>query len=267
MIVHTLVGDSGSGKSTSALQFADEKNIQGIIDDGLLIVNGEKVAGTSAKFEKNAIKAIRRAIFQDDEHRNEVKKAIQDQQLESILIIATSDKMAKRIAERLNIAPIHHFHYIHDIRSEKEIQVAKFVRSTRGQHVMPIPAKQIEQNFFRRLIRKGMEIFSKNKEKIGETTIVRPDFHNEVIHIHQDVYIGLIKHSMKAFEDILKTTNVQFVMKDFQTIVTVTCFVKYPLNYHLPSKMEEVQQLIVKEFKTHLQFEPEKIRIIVKGFE
>lgn len=266
MIVHALVGDSGTGKSTSALQFADEHHIDAIIDDGLLIVNGQKAAGTSAKFEKNAIKAIRRAIFQDDEHQQEVKEAIKRLPIKSILIIATSEKMAKRIANRLEIAPINHIHFIRDIRTEKEIQVAKFVRNTKGQHVMPIPVRQIEQNFFQRIIRRGKEIFSKNKKvKIGETSIVRPDFHSEVIHIHQDVYIGLIKHSMKAFEKEVKTTNVQFVMNDFQTVVTVTCFIKHPLQYYLPGKLVEVQQHISKEFYKHLEFEPETIHIIVKG--
>lgn len=52
MIVHALSGASGTGKSTSAIQFAYENQIEAIIDDGLLIINGEKIAGTSAKFEK-----------------------------------------------------------------------------------------------------------------------------------------------------------------------------------------------------------------------
>ena len=74
MIIHSLSGPSGTGKSTSALQFAYEHEIEAIIDDGMLIINGEKIAGTSAKYEKNTITAIRRAIFEDDVHKNEVQE-------------------------------------------------------------------------------------------------------------------------------------------------------------------------------------------------
>lgn len=42
MIVHSLSGPSGTGKSTSAIQFAHEHGIEAIIDDGILVVNGEK---------------------------------------------------------------------------------------------------------------------------------------------------------------------------------------------------------------------------------
>lgn len=52
MKVCSLSGPSGTGKSTSALVFAHKIGVQAIIDDGLLIVNGVKVAGISAKFEK-----------------------------------------------------------------------------------------------------------------------------------------------------------------------------------------------------------------------
>lgn len=97
MRVYSLSGPSGSGKSTSALQFAHDHRIEAIIDDGLLIKNGQKIAGISAKFEKNTIKAIRRAIFQDELHRKEVMDAIKKHHIQSILIIGTSDKMTKKL--------------------------------------------------------------------------------------------------------------------------------------------------------------------------
>lgn len=63
MRVFALVGRSGTGKSTSALSFAHSKNIPAMIDDGLLIYKGRKAAGSSAKYEKNYITAIKRAVF------------------------------------------------------------------------------------------------------------------------------------------------------------------------------------------------------------
>lgn len=52
MKVYSLSGPSGTGKSTSALAFAHKLGVEAIVDDGLLIVNGVRVAGVSAKFEK-----------------------------------------------------------------------------------------------------------------------------------------------------------------------------------------------------------------------
>jgi ABC-type glutathione transport system ATPase component len=60
MEVFSLSGPSGTGKSTSALTFAHQQKISAIIDDGLLIFNGQRIAGTSAKFEKNIITAVKR---------------------------------------------------------------------------------------------------------------------------------------------------------------------------------------------------------------
>ena len=37
--------------------------------------------------------------------------------MQSILLIGTSDKMTKKIAEKLELGEINYFHYIEDIRS------------------------------------------------------------------------------------------------------------------------------------------------------
>ena len=144
MRVYAFVGASGTGKSTSALHVAHQYGIEAIIDDGLFIVNGEKVAGTSAKFEKNTLTAVRRAIFEEPSHQRAVLEAIGQYRVRSLLIIGTSIKMVNRIANRLNINEIDHLFYVEDVRTEKEIQMAKFVRETQGKHVMPIPYRQVE---------------------------------------------------------------------------------------------------------------------------
>ena len=69
MKIYSLSGPSGTGKSTIALHLLIN-HIPAIIDDGLLIIEGGKVAGISAKFEKNSITAVRRAIFSDEQHKS-----------------------------------------------------------------------------------------------------------------------------------------------------------------------------------------------------
>ncbi|MCP1144694.1 ATP-binding protein [Lysinibacillus endophyticus] len=264
MIVHSLSGPSGTGKSTSAIQFAHEHGIEAIIDDGILVVNGEKKAGTSAKFEKNTITAVRRAIFHDEEHRNEVAEAIQEHDIQSLLIIGTSDKMTKQIANQLNLGGIDHFHYIEDVRSMREIQLAKFVRGTQGKHVMPIPYKQVEQNFFKRFIQRGFEIISKNRVKLGETTIVQPDFHQETVEISKNVYMQLLKRTVEQVELISKVDVLNFSMKQYYPIVDLVVYLKAPINYDVADKMRGVQKLICDEFNIHFEFEP-IIKISIKG--
>ncbi|MFC7687131.1 ATP-binding protein [Ureibacillus sp. GCM10028918] len=265
MIIHSLSGPSGTGKSTSAIQFAHENQIDAIIDDGLLILNGEKVAGTSAKFEKNTITAVRRAIFQDEQHKQQVMDALEKYQVQAVLIIGTSDKMTKKIAKRLQLEPISYFHHIEEIRSTREILMAKFIRTTQGKHVMPIPYKQVEQNFFKRFIYRGFDIFSQSKVKLGETTIVQPDFHQHVIDISKNVYVDLTKYIISQYKVIAKIDAIHFVMKDYRQILYLTVFLASPVNYDVMEKMRGLQQLISEQFLRHFEFEPSSIEIRLKG--
>ncbi|WP_096551133.1 ATP-binding cassette domain-containing protein [Ureibacillus thermosphaericus] len=265
MRVYSLSGPSGSGKSTSALQFAHDHRIEAIIDDGLLIKNGQKIAGTSAKFEKNTIKAIRRAIFQDEFHRKEVMDAIKKHHIQSILIIGTSDKMTKKIAEQLNIGPIQQFYYIDNIRSKNEIKLAQFIRSTQGKHLMPIPYRQVEQNFFKRFIQKGFDIFSKNRVKLGETTIVQPDFHRQTIEISPNVFIDLIHYVVSNYPVIAKVDSIQFTMKKLTPNIYISLQMKAPVHYDVVNAIEELQKQISIEFQRHFEFEPMQMQIFIKG--
>lgn len=265
MEIYSLSGPSGTGKSTSALEFAHTHQIEAIIDDGILIVRGMKVAGTSAKFEKNTMTAVKRAIFTEDAHCEEVKTAIITSQINSLLIIGTSEKMTKHIAQRLELGEIHHFYKIENIRSDREIKMARFVRSTQGKHVMPIPYKQVEQNFFKRLVQRGMEIFSTKKEKIGETTIVFPDFHQETIQISRNVYKSLLKYTIQKFPEVRKLENLQFTMDGQLPMIVADIVIGGPVTYQVVEKMTDLQKTIDEAFHTHFGIQTGKIVIHVKG--
>ncbi|MEK4425401.1 hypothetical protein [Solibacillus sp. FSL K6-1523] len=266
MEIYSLSGPSGTGKSTSALQFAHDHQIQAIIDDGLLIVNGEKVAGTSAKFEKNVVTAVRRAIFDEEWHKADIIGALGNVAIESILIIGTSDKMTKRIAKRLELGDVDHYYYVEDVRSTKEIQMARFVREIQGKHVMPVPYKQVEQNFFKRLVQRGKEIFSPNREKLGETTIVRPDFHQQTITISHTVYTDIIKHVVANNPHIIRMNQLQFSVATVPTM-RMDVSILAPVNYFVPDILKQLQQEIAQSFLFHFQVEPEEITIIVSNTE
>ena len=68
MEVVAFIGPTGTGKSHRASKVAHDCGADVIIDDGLLIKDNKIIAGTSAKYETNKIRSVKKAIFADDEH-------------------------------------------------------------------------------------------------------------------------------------------------------------------------------------------------------
>ncbi|WP_146548606.1 hypothetical protein [Rummeliibacillus suwonensis] len=260
MKIYSLSGPSGTGKSTFALSFAHDHDIAGIIDDGLFIVNGKKIAGMSAKFEKSAYKAVKRAIFSDEDHAKEVQNAIKAQQIDKLLIIGTSDRMTDKIARRLEIGEIQYYYHIEDLKSSSELKLAKFIRKTEGKHIMPIPVIEVEQNFFKRFIQRGMEIFSTKKEKIGETTIVQPDFHQATGHIDKQYFSQMIQKTCEKEKMVEKVTKVQFVLLPAPK-VSVSLILQGPIQLDQQLPIRELQENIRNAFDQEFELELQSIDI------
>lgn len=263
MEIYSFSGPSGTGKSSFALEFAHQYDIEAIIDDGLLIINGDVKAGTSAKFEKIVIKAVKRAIFTDEEHVAAVRECLIEEKPEKLLIIGTSDKMTKLIASRLNIGEINHFHHIENFRTAKQMKMARFVRQTEGKHIMPVPVVQVQQNFFQRLVMKGFEIFSNKREKIGETTIVQPDFHHELLHFHKKDFLAQIRKSCEDSKVVNEIHKITFTLYPLpKTKVTLTFNNEYAdqMVQHLTELQNEINEQFDKEFE--IEFETVNIEVI-----
>ncbi|MFA7673628.1 MAG: hypothetical protein WCY62_07220 [Clostridia bacterium] len=149
-----------------------------LIDDGLLISENRVIAGTSAKKEATKVASIKRAIFEDNDHRKEVAKAIKANKVESILILGTSDKMVNEIALRLDIPPIQKIINITDISDEEEIAVATKSRREKGKHVIPVPTFEIKKDFAGYLLDPLYVLRKRDRTKNDPDTktIVRPTF-------------------------------------------------------------------------------------------
>ena len=90
--VYALVGESGTGKSFRSKLLAAEHGISTIIDDGLLIQDEKIIAGHSAKREKTYIGAVRAALFDDKEHRDDIAKVLKKSRIKKILILRKKEK-------------------------------------------------------------------------------------------------------------------------------------------------------------------------------
>ena len=130
LTVFALVGESGTGKSFRAKLLAQKHGIEAIIDDGLLIRDDKIIAGRTAKHEKTYMGAVRIALFDDKEHRDQVAKALQKNKIKKLLIIGTSEKMVQKITSRLQIPLPDKYIKIEDIANREEIENA--IRSQIG---------------------------------------------------------------------------------------------------------------------------------------
>lgn len=178
MKVYAFVGSTGSGKSYRAMNVANSRDVEYIIDDGLLIKGNKKLAGSSAKREKTRIGAVKRALFNDLEHRRQVSEMIAAENPDSVLILGTSDEMVQRIAANLGLEEITETIYIEDISTAQEILTAKDQRTRFGKHVIPVPSVELKQDFSGYFMDR-LSILLRRKGKgpqMAEKTVVRPTF-------------------------------------------------------------------------------------------
>ena len=122
--VYALVGESGTGKSFRSKLVAEKYGIDSIIDDGLLIQSDKILAGHSAKREKTYMGAVRVALFDDKQHRDEIARAWKKAHIKKILILGTSEKMVFKIATRLQLPPPQKIIHIEEIATREEIEKA-----------------------------------------------------------------------------------------------------------------------------------------------
>ncbi len=174
--VLAFVGPAGTGKSQRAQLVALECGVDFLIDDGLLIRKGQIIRGKSAKTEKNQVRAIRRALFEYEDHKQSVVEFLADSQPCSVMLIGTSQEMISRILKNLGLGDPVKVIRIEDVSSPEEISRAKKERSIKGQHVIPVSHIQVRKHFAGKLVGKLKVLFDNTDSMEGEKTIVRPPF-------------------------------------------------------------------------------------------
>lgn len=212
---YAFVGEAGTGKSQRAQHVAMLVDADYIIDDGLVIYKGSIVCGKSAKSEKNHVSAIKRAIFEFDDHRKEVIDFFTDAAPCTVLVIATSDGMAVRILNSLGMPAPKRIIRIEEVATQQEIAKARRERFKKGQHVIPVSHVLVRKNFAGKLVGQ-LRVFWKSKETHeGEKTIVRPpfSFYGEV-HIEPEAIEQLVSFIATRTTQVAKVIEVEIKPED-----------------------------------------------------
>lgn len=264
--VYSFVGPSGTGKSYRAQMVANKYKIRFLIDDGILVHDNEIYAGSSAKKAPTKIETVKRALFINEDQKNEMLKALKKAKPESILILGTSDKMVDEIASNLNLPPISKRIYIQDVASEQEIENARRIRTTEGKHVIPVPTFEIKKQFSGYLL-DPLQIFRSTgigeDPYISEKSIIRPTFsYMGNFTISDNVFKQIIEYlstKIDAVEEILRIT---ITKTDEGPSIYVEVKVKYGFN--ILSELGRFKELCIKEIEKQTTMNVVSMRIVAK---
>ena len=270
MKTYAFVGPSGTGKSYRAQMVANSRNIKFIIDDGLLISGNEVIAGVSAKKAPTKIETVRNALFQNEEKKKEVQKAIKKYKPDSILILGTSDDMVAKIAKNLGFEPISETIYIQDVASEAEMEMARNVRVTQGKHVIPVPTFEIKKDFSGYLL-DPLQIFKStgkgNAPYISEKSIVRPTFsYLGNFTISDNVIKQIVELVADNFDGIYKV-NRTIVKKrqDYDNGIFIYTELVIEFGYNVMETVKKYKEKVLKEIDKLTAMNVLNMDIIVKG--
>jgi len=263
MQVFALVGKSGTGKSYRCIELAQEQNIDAIIDDGLLISRSHILAGKSAKHEGNKIASVKRAIFANDNHADEIKNAIKKHSLSSVLILGTSERMVGEIAKRLSLPIPQKIFFIEDISTPDEIKTANIMRNKHGKHIIPAPVLEVKKQFSGYFLNSLM--LPGRREQDTEKTVMRPTYS----------YLGNFRISPKVISDIcryelLQIPEISTVFKiqsqsdtDGYIDISVELSLNYPCN--IPAVSDKIQSVLREAVENSTSIIAKSVNIFIKS--
>ena len=266
---YAFVGPSGTGKSYRAQMVASERNINYIIDDGLLIKENEVIAGVSAKKAATKIETVKKALFNNPQEADEIKKAFRKYKPESILILGTSDNMIKKIRENLGLPELTETIYITDVATEEEMQEARRIRQTQGKHVILVPTFEIKKDFSG-FILDPLQIFKSkgkdNKPYISEKSIIRPTFsYLGKFVISDTVFRQIIEYLVIKTEGLYKATRVRIDKIGENEGVSVYIEVVVEYGFNIVETLKDFKKKCKREIENLTAMNVENVDITAKG--
>jgi uncharacterized alkaline shock family protein YloU/adenylate kinase family enzyme len=263
--VYALVGKSGTGKSFRAKLVAKKYDIDVILDDGLVINNDKIIAGRTAKREKYYLQAVKVALYDDPAHRQEVINALEEGKFKRILILGTSEKMVRKIAEHLNLPEVSKIINIEEVSTQAEIEAALKNRQA-GRHIIPVPSIEVKRDyshifydtikiFFDKRKGKGLFGFDRKKKRndMVEKTIVRPQFKDGdkgQLSISEAALSQMIMHCVEEFDSSVKALKVRVRLeRDMSYVIRLS--ISAPYKSPMAMKIHELQSYIINNIEAY----------------
>lgn len=266
MRIYGLVGKSGTGKSYQATNLSRRLNIEAIIDDGLYILHGSIMAGISAKRQNTTISAIKTALFTDEAHYSTVAAKIKETQPESILVLGTSNKMVKKIAERLELPDFEEIVYIESITTDEERETARIQRHELGKHVIPVPTLQLKREFSGYFM-DPLRIFKGwrgGRASFSEKTVVRPTYSYLGDYSISDKVIGdIVLYIGKQVEGVDSVLRIMAKSNAQGVHITIPLIVKF--GYKVFDVAKEMQQKTAGQVALMTAFHIDGVDVEIRG--
>jgi adenylate kinase family enzyme/uncharacterized alkaline shock family protein YloU len=267
--VIALIGESGTGKSFRAKLIAQKYGIDFIIDDGLLIKENRIIAGHSAKKERTFLAAVKVALFDEKSHRDEVARRLQSEKYKRILLLGTSEKMAYKIATRLQLPSPSKIIKIEDIASQEEIDKAIRTRRIEGKHVIPVPSIEIKRSY-PQIFYDAIKIFKRRRAPAGigpvptlhEKSVVRPEYSKRgKVSISEAALSQMVIHCVDEYNKNIKIKKI--MVKDAEMGYRLVITIDVPYGIQLGGNIHELQHYIIDNIERYTGILIEEVNIII----
>jgi len=266
--VFAFVGPAGTGKSQRAQFVADYLDADYIIDDGLVIRRTTIMCGKSAKTERNQIRAIRRALFEYDDHRKAVTDFFVASVPCSVMIIATSDGMAEIIIRKLRFPTPTRVIHIEEVATPEEIARARKERKNKGQHVIPVSHVLVRKNFAGKLVGRIRVLWRAKSPYEGEKTIVRPpfSFYGEV-HIETEAIEQMASYVASRTPQVPKVAQTRvFSVEDDSVNIDIDIKIS-PGARNFVTVAEQVRRSVARSIRYFSGLDVRNVNVNVVGVE
>ncbi|MDR2660123.1 MAG: hypothetical protein LBC27_09105 [Spirochaetaceae bacterium] len=267
--IFALVGASGTGKSYHAQIVSQKYHIDFIIDDGLLIRNNRIIAGHSAKEEKSFMAAVKAAVFDEKDRRDEVARKLQTEKFSGVLIIGTSEKMVKKIAARLQLPLPGRIINIEDVATQDDIDNALRTRRVEGKHIIPVPSVEVKRGY-PEIFFSSISILKKPKIQtpiksipvMREDSLVRPAYSMpQKLLISEQALSLMVKNCVNEFNSgfLVKKIEVKDVETGYRLVITIDV----NSGTELEKKICELRQYITENIEKYTGILIEEVNIII----
>ena len=214
--------------------------------------------------------AVRVALFDDKEHRDEVAKAWKKAHIKKLLILGTSEKMVMKIATRLQLPQPQKIIHIEDIASREEIEKAIKSRQVEGKHVIPVPSIEIKRSY-PQIFSNSIKLFFRNKNifnkgqgdgRMFEKSIVQPEFSKKGrIEISEAALTQMVMHCVMECDSAVKVKKM--TIKTDSRGYKIIIMIDVPFGTQLTGKIHKMQKYIIDKIESYTGILIEEVSICI----